>query len=386
MKLLIITNLFPNHLDPERGIFNKQQFTRLAKFCDLKVVAPLPWFPKLPIQNKRSIFADIVQEEKIEGIDTFHPRYLVIPKIGRALYGMFYYLGIRGVVKKIERNFSFDAILATWAYPDCFAAARLAQQLNKPLVVKFHGTDINVLAQSSFRRKMIVETCQKANHIIVVTAALKKQVVEFGIDAKKITVIPNGVDTEVFTPLDQKDCQQKLGLAIDKKHIVFIGHLTPIKGLFYLIEALKQLPEDVYLSVIGDGELQSELDAKIAEFNLQKRVKFFGKRPHSEIVQWMNAADVFCLPSLNEGCPNVVLEALACGRPVVASRVGGIPEIMVSDYLGITAEAKNARSLAHALAHVLNQNWDARKIRDYALRFSWDEGAKKIFELVKTLV
>lgn len=148
MRLLIITNLFPNRVEPDRAVFNKQQFLALKKYCDFKVVAPVPLFQYAP--------SELPLEEDVNNIRVFHPRYLVIPKICRSLYGWFYYWGIARMVRRIHALFPFDAILATWAYPDAFAAALLAKRLRKPLVIKVHGTDINVATQYFLRRQMIV--------------------------------------------------------------------------------------------------------------------------------------------------------------------------------------------------------------------------------------
>jgi len=378
MKVLIITNLFPNNVQPERGIFNKQQFLELAKLCQIRVVAPVPWFPKIKAGGARGEFARVVAEEVIDGITTYHPRYIVTPKFGRCFYGFWFYQGICKKVKEIVRDFQCDVILATWAYPDAFAAALIARKLRKPLVIKVHGSDINITAQYFWRRKMIQYGLRNAEKVIAVTESLKQKIIQLGIPAEKVVVIPNGVDTGLFKPMNQQECRNKLALPLDKKIVLCIGNLTWVKGIKYLIDAFRYLPTDVRLYIIGQGPLRGELEQRSQELHLDDRISFVGRKSHSEIPLWMNASDVLCLPSLNEGCPNVVLEALACGRFVVASKVGGIPQLINSEEQGILVEPKNPQLLTQTLNLALSKRHDAERINKEAEGMSWQENARKL--------
>jgi len=327
VKLLIITNLFPNAAEPQRAVYNKQQFTALKDLCELKVIAPIPLFkyPKTKVPDV----------ETIEGMEVFHPRYLVIPKILRALYGILYYLGIGECVRELYGRFRFDVIFATWAYPDAFAAALLAKRLRKPLVIKVHGSDINVFTKYHLRRKMILFALNQAEKVIAVSDALKAKIVELGVDPEKIILIPNGIDTELFRSMDKKDCRLNLAIPLEQRFILYVGNLEPIKGTDLLIDALHKLPEDVHLYMIGDGSLKESMKIRAKDLTMENRVHFLGRLPHTKIPFWMSACDLFCLPSRNEGCPNVILEALACGVPIVASHVGGIPQLIKDSSQGI---------------------------------------------------
>ncbi len=382
MKVLAITNLFPNNVNPQQGIFNKQQFSQLAKLCSLEVVAPVPWAPKLKSNDKRMLLADVTETETIDGIKVYHPRYLVTPKVGRSLYGFWFYAGIQGTVQKIYKDFPFDVIFATWAYPDAFAASLVARQMNKPLVIKVHGTDVNVTSQYFLRRLMIKHALNQAKKVIAVSYPLKEKLIKMGIAAEKIVVIPNGIDAETFKRLDKTECQNKLSLPRDKKNVVYIGNLVPIKGVQYLIEAFENVSDHACLHLVGDGDDRKKLEKIVNERNLSGNIKFYGRRPHQEIPYWLSAADVFCLPSLNEGCPNVILEALACETPIVATKVGAIPEMILSEEQGMLVEPANAQALAETINMVIT------KPRNYfstiqPKKLSWQENAGRVKEVLQ---
>lgn len=381
MNVLAITNLFPNNVNPQQGIFNKQQFIQLAKLCSLEVVAPVPWAPKIRSNDKRMSLADVAGTETIDGIKVYHPRYLVTPKIGRSFYGFWFYAGIVGTVRKIYQDFPFDIILATWAYPDAFAASLVARQISKPLVIKVHGTDVNVTSQYFLRRAMMKYALNRAENVIAVSYPLKEKLIKMGIAAEKIVVIPNGVDAQMFQRMDKDECQKKLSLPQDKKNVVYVGNLAHVKGVQYLIEAFTDVSDQICLHLVGDGDDREKLEGVVNKRNLAGNIKFYGRRPHQEIPYWLSAADVFCLPSLNEGCPNVILEALACETPIVATRVGAIPEMILSEEQGMLVDPANARALAETINAVLS------KPRNYfstiqPKKLSWQENAGRVKDVL----
>ena len=390
MKLLVITNLFPNAVEPARGLFNKQQLRELAKRCELAVVAPVPWFPRWRVLARFSgwhRFAQVPAHDVIEGIEVFHPRYLVIPKIGRSLSAWWYFLGIARTVRDLHQRGSCDQILATWAYPDVVAASWIARRLDVPLIAKLHGSDINVLARHGLRRRMVAAALRRCAHVIAVSDALKAVVTGWGIPASHVSVIPNGVDGERFRPLDQAACRRRLGLPADERLILFIGHLVPVKRVEDLLEAFRAVVSRsngarVSLAMVGDGPLRPRLSSRIEADGFRDRVRLVGARPHEEIPLWMNAADVLCLPSRHEGCPNVVVESLACGRPVVGTAVGGIPALLASPGCGLLVPPCDPAALAHALERSLATAWDARAIRRTVESQTWARTATQLAGLL----
>jgi len=379
MKVLIITNLFPNNRQPGRGIFNQQQFRELAQMCELKIIAPLPWCPRF--LSRWDNCAQVPDKEMIDGIEVFHPRYLVTPKIGRSFYGYFLYLGIIPTIKKVAQSFSFDIILATWAYPDAFAGMLTAKHFKKPLVIKVHGSDVNLFSKYFWRRLMMRRAFEHSQKVIAVSSELKEKIQHLGILEDKIAVIGNGVNTHIFKPMEKNECRKKLALPLEPKLVVFIGNLVEVKGIEFLITAFRDLRDDITLRIVGEGGLQSKLEKQVRELNLSRRIVFTGRCPHMDIPVWMNAADIFCLPSLNEGCPNVVLEALACGTPVVASRVGGIPDMITSPGQGILTAPRDSKGLAQAIDTLITKV-NSKQKGEAILKRSWSDTAREVHQVL----
>lgn len=378
MKILAVTNLFPNSREPGRGIFNRQQFHELAKLGELRVVAPLPWVP--PFWG--SVHREVPAQEVIDGITVYHPRHLVTPKTGRRFYGQWYYQSIRPVVLALRREFCFDLIFATWAYPDCYGASILAAEISVPLVARVHGTDINEGVRHPVRRALMKQAFDRAAVVVANSAGLKSGVEALGIPPKKIRVLPNGVDTRLFRPLDRKECRQQLNWAPGKSHILFIGNLVEIKGVSHLLKALaRSRPDNAVLHVVGSGNLEASLKREAVALDLGDTVIFHGRQPHQDMPRWLAAADVLCLPSINEGCPNVILEALACGTPVAASRVGAIPDLVDTPDKGRLFPPENPEAIAAAIDDVFKQN--RRGVRPDFKAISWNENARQLFEIFK---
>ena len=372
MKLLIVTNLFPNAAEPNRAPFNRQQFTALAKLCELKVVAPIPMF--------RHSRKQVPEREVIGGIEVFHPRYLAIPKILRITHGPAYFLGIWHTLRTIQRTFDYDAILAAWAYPDAYGAALAARILRKKLIVEVLGSDINFAHQYWLRPAMIRWALSKAERVIAVSRPLKYKVAALGVPEDKITVIANGVNKDVFYFRQKVECRRALGLEAGKKYILYVGNLVEVKGVEYLVRAFRKLSGDqsMELLIVGDGELRKSLEGLAEDLGTKEQVRFKGRRPYDEVPLWLNAADVFCLPSLNEGCPNVVLEALACGTKIVASNVGGVSDIIDAPAKGWLAKACDPDDLARQLKSAL----EAPTSTSAFVTKNWDDNAKALFEVL----
>lgn len=379
MKVLAITNLFPNNKEPAKGIFNKQQFLELKKYCEIKVIAPVQWHR----------CAGIDRNEIIGGIEVHHPRFFYIPRFGRSLNGYFFYLSLINKVKQLRKNFKFDLILAFWAYPDGFGSFLLSKYFKKPVIIKAGGSDINYNTQYPLRRRIISYALRNSDKVISVSNALKKRMVEIGVPESKIFVNPNGVNTALFFPMSKDDCRKKLKLNLNSKIILFVGNLVSVKGINYLIEAFNKLDHkgaDLKLLIVGSGGLKTSLEEQVVKSGIKEKVLFCGKKDHEEIPIYINACDVFCLPSINEGCPNVVLEALACGKPVVASRVGGIPDMVTSDKFGVLVEPQDSVALAEGLKKALLIEWDKEFTRKGHSSLSWALSTKSLFEQIEMVV
>jgi glycosyltransferase involved in cell wall biosynthesis len=383
MKVLVFTSLFPNNVWPNHGVFVKERMCEVARLgrCELKVVAPVPYYP--PIRyGSRAKYANVLKEEVIEGIQVYHPRYFMIPKIAMALHAFTMALSLLPFVRNLSRKFNFDLIDAHYIYPDGFAAVLLGAMLKKPVVVSARGSDINEFVRFPVIKRMLQYTIDRASTSVAVCQALKNEMIRLGADSRKIVVIPNGVDGKKFFPCLNQEARDMLGLPADRRIILSVGALIPRKGFDVVIHALKLLiqhPEltDLLFVIVGDGPKREALGDLVCSLGLKEHVRFVGEVPHQKLRYWYSAADLFCLASDREGWPNVVLESLACGRPVVATDVWGVPEILRSDAIGLLTK-RNAQDIADTLSKALTKRWCRTTILDFAAQHTWKRSAESV--------
>jgi len=389
MKILTFTSLFPNTTQPELGVFICQRAEHLARLPGtvVRVIAPVPYFPKWLTAKRWGTYSRVQQEETVGNLPTLHPRYAFLPGISMPLHGFLMFLGALNAGRRLHRQFAFDLIDAHYVYPDGFAAILLGKVLRIPVVVSARGTDINVFPSFRLIRPLIRWTLQRANGLIAVSSALKHRMVRLGAPADRIRVIPNGVDVARFEPLDRCEARRSLGIPIMGALIVSVGSLVRAKRHEVLIEAVAQLATripDLKAYIIGEGSLRPELEALRRKTHTEERVFLVGQKSNTELYRWFSAADVSCLLSSREGWPNVVMESLACGTPVIATRVGGIPEIIVSSELGILV-AEDVPSITNAIASALSQKWDREALARYVRSRTWKVVATEIHEYLSSL-
>lgn len=385
IKVVIITNLYPNPAEPLRGVFVESMVRELKEKCDLTVISPLPWFPKVGVLKRFSkwhTYSLVGDSSEREGMKIYYPKFIAIPKMG-AVHSIFMFMAILPLVKRLHQQRAIDLINAHWVFPDGIAARWVARCLNIPIVLSAHGCDINHYPRLKMRKIQIVNALKKADGISVVSGAQKSVVEKMGIAPGKIMVIRNGVDFRLFNIRNKAECRSKCGIGPDIKMILFVGQLIEVKGLEFLLDAFFSISsgrEEYKLVLIGQGHLRQKFEKVVAERGLNNKVIFAGEISRADIPYWFGASDVFCLPSIREGCPTVILEALACGKPVVASKVGGIPEL-VNDKNGLLVEPKNPPALAAALSAALNRPWDETGIQRSIPDYSWAAVAGRYFAI-----
>lgn len=389
MKVLVFTSLYPNNVWPNHGVFVKERMTQFARYdgSDIKVIAPVPYFPPINI-NWRWQFSRVARQETRDGVEVYHPRYFLTPKVGMALYGWLVFFSVLPLVQRIRKTFAFDLIDAHYVYPDGFAAIQLGRFFEKPVVVSARGSDVNLYRTLPLIRRLLCYVLRKADRVIAVSQALRAAMIELGTPEHKICHIPNGVDPGKFYPLPSGQSRRTLSLA-DKRTILSVANLNANKGFDFLIRAFKILVEEpgaepMQLVIVGEGPFRGELESMITALRLEAHVRLVGAVHHGELRQWYSAADVFCLASEREGWPNVILESLACGTPVVATSVGGIPEIIRSENEGLLTERDEIK-LAAALRSALRRRWPAEQLAAYARNYSWEHTAaavQSVFESV----
>lgn len=369
IRLLTLTTLFPNARRPRHGIFIANRLRRLCDTgrVDATVIAALPRFPG--VYRKQ---AEVPREEDVAGFNVRHPRYFHVPMLGMRLQPRAL---ARALLAEVERcgfsHESFDVVDAHYLYPDGVAAAAVAATLRLPLVLSARGSDVNLIAGIPFARRRIVDAARRAEAVIAVSAALAARMAALGIEERRIHVLRNGVDTAVFAPFPRADARRRLGFDERAPLVLAVGNLVPEKGFELLLRTLARMP-DARLVIVGEGPLRASLQS-LAERIAQGRVMFRDDVAQPELRFHYAAADVLALPSLREGWPNVVLEAIACGTPVVASAVGGVPEMLTPPAPGRIVTERSEDAWREALEDVLAAVYEPEDVRRHALQFGWED-------------
>jgi glycosyltransferase involved in cell wall biosynthesis len=382
MNILVITTLFPNKIEQRHGIFVETRLKHLMNTgaINARVIAPVPWFPfNKKIFGKYAKYSQIPRCEIRHDVHIYHPRYLVIPKIGMLFTPFFLAISILLKIRELQKTgYSYDLIDGHFYYPDGVAIALIAKKVKKPFFVTARGSDINLYTNLFMPRKMILWAANKAVATITVCNALRDQMIEIGVDASKVFTFRNGVDLEMFRMIDRDVCRKKY--KVNSNVLICVGNLVKLKGQSLIIKAMLELP-DYELLIIGEGEDESKLKAQIDHLDLVTQVKLLGGKQQKELIELYNCADALLLASSREGWANVLLESMACGTPVVATKVGGNSEVVKSDKAGVLIRERTSESIAMGV-HKLFSNYPKRKeTREYAEQFSWDETVVGLIDL-----
>jgi teichuronic acid biosynthesis glycosyltransferase TuaC len=379
LRVLAITKIFPNAAEPLSAPFNRQQFAELARLCELEVMATLPWFPGASLLSRWSSagkLAAVPRRETIAGIPVTHPRTLFVPRLAHGAWGPLYAASIAPVLHRYRKR--VDVVLGSWAYPDGFAAVIAARLLGVPCVVKLHGSDINIIAKLPGPRRLTAWALPRAERVVAVSRALVDEAVALGVQRHRISLVMNGVDSQLFHPRDRASARTELGLP-DGPLALYVGNLKREKGVLDLISAWGGVSvPGATLAIVGGGPARDELSSALPD-----GVRLAGPQPLASIPTWLAACDVLVLPSHAEGTPNVVLEALACGRRVVATRVGGIPDLIDRPELGALVEPRDPTALGVALAHALQTPYDPDLVSRLGARGGWAASAAALHAVLE---
>jgi glycosyltransferase involved in cell wall biosynthesis len=389
MKLLTFSTLYPNAEQPNHGIFVETRLRYLVASGKVtsRVVAPVPWFP---LKGERfghyGTLAKVPRRETRNGLEVSHPRYLVVPKVGMNYTPWTLARTARKDIGRIlDEGYDFDAIDAHYFYPDGVAAVMLGKYFNKPVVVTARGTDINLIPRFERPRRLILEAARQADGIITVCKALKEEMVQLGVAPDNITPLRNGVDLERFQPLDRAAARAAVGLVPGRFTLLSVGLLDPRKAHDLIIRALPRLP-DVDLLIAGIGPERKNLEQLARELGVQDRVTLLGAVPQTELKNYYNAADVLVLASSREGWANVLLEAMACGTPVVASNVWGTPEVVAAPEAGVLMPERTPDGLVRALGQLRADYPEHAATRRYAENFGWQPTTQGQIDLFQSIM
>jgi glycosyltransferase involved in cell wall biosynthesis len=382
-RVLTFSSLYPSAARPRHGIFVETRLLNLVRDCavDARVIAPVPWFPlRAQALGRYAQFAATPRQAVRNGVQVAHPRYFMLPKLGVAFQPDAMARSAWADIDAWRRaGWAPELIDAHYFYPDGVAAAILAERLQLPFIVTARGSDVNLLGRLPGPAARILRTAQAAAAVVTVSTRLKEALVAMGAEASKIVVLRNGVDLALFTPEDRSAARRRLGMA-DQPTAVCVGNLVPEKGFELAVEALVHLPA-MQLLIVGEGPQQIELLALSERLGVAQRVGFRPVMPQAGLRDVYSAADVLLLTSLREGWPNVVLESLACGTPVVAMDVGAVTEMLTEPSLGRIVAERDPRAFASAVQGVLAQPAPRAAIRQHASRFGWNEVSRGQSEL-----
>jgi len=384
VKILTFSSLYPNSAQPNHGVFVENRLRHLTadRRVDSRVLAPAPWFPsRNPRFGHYAKLAAVPRREHRYDLEIDHPRYPVIPKLGMALAPLLMYAWCKpAVARLLDSGYDFDLIDSHYFYPDGVAAALLGRHFKKPVTITARGSDLNVLTDHPLPRRLMRWAARSAAGVITVSAALGERFHGLGFNCRRVRTLRNGVDLRGFRPVDRGPLIEKIGLRAPI--LLSVGNLVPAKGHDLAIGALPYIPE-AKLLIAGQGPDEDRLRKLVESLGLAPRVKFLGLVPHDRLYETYNTADVLVLASAREGWPNVLLEAMACGTPVAASQIPGIPEIVAGPAAGRLIPAREPEAVAKAVEDLLANPPSRAETRAYAEGFSWDattQGQIALFE------
>lgn len=372
LNILTFSTLYPNAATPHHGIFTATALRQQLRTGDVRatVVAPVPWFPSgAPLFGRYAGYARVPREEEHGGVRVLHPRYPNPPGIGMYLAPLALARAARQTVARLTADGNdFDLIDAHYFYPDGVAAVMLGRALGKPVTIKALGSDINLLARYRWPLRQMRWAARHCAAMTSVSQALKDEMTRLGMPAERIQVLRNGVDLDLFYPEPRALARARLG--VDGFTLLSVGHLVENKGHDKAIRALALL-DGVRLAIAGGGPERARLEALAHRLGVAGRVRFTGVLEQAALRGWYSAADALVLASSREGWANVLLEAMACGTPALASRVGGTAEVLTCRAAGLLLPDNSAPGIAAAV-RALRADPPARAAtRAHAARHSW---------------
>jgi len=397
IKVLVITYSFPTKYNPIAAIFILNQMLELKKYCDIKVLFPHAYVPKIKFFNPYRRFSEIKEKETVRGIEVYHPKYFMFPRIAfvpkllnifLVIEAFFSYQFSKKIAEKIAKEWNPDIIHLHSPIGTGLIGTSLKKKFKKPMILTVHGKDVTKFSKESFSKTLAKSTFKNSDAIICQSKFLKNELKKIGIKDSKFHIIPMGAKKGLFKLRNKQRVRKMLDLPMSKEIILFAGHLEKRKGPEYLIKAMKkvvQKEKEVICYIIGKGELDKELKKMTSELNLEKHIKFLGLKTNDEVALYMSACNIFVLPSLMEGMPVVLCEALLSGKPVVATSVAGTPELVTKD-VGYLVKPKDEEDLAEKIIMAFNRKWDTKKLLKRGNEFSVPESVKKLVKVYQSFI
>lgn len=399
LNILAISYLYPNRGYPDYGIFVHNRLKAVSRYCHVVVINPVPWFPFSFLFDRYRNFDQIPSEESVDGIQVYHPRFFIIPGFLKWMDAFSFFLAVLPRALSLKKK--FDLIDLHWTYPDLLSGLLLSKIFKRKFLVTVRGMEAlnrfpcveSGTTREYSLRDIITRHCLKAaNRVITLSRELMDICCSQGVKPEKALVITNGIDRDRFYYINTDKARMHLGLDLEKTILLVVGSLTYGKGFDRIIRILPKLADqdnNLHLYLIGSegpaGFFKNELVSLCQEYGVTSHTVFVGQVSNAELVYWYNAADIFCLSSRSEGSPNVLYEALACGCPSVATRVGAVPDIMDPAFQGTIVD-NQTEALGQGISKVLSTQYDREKNAKLMDHHTWDQCGKRVVNLYQELV
>jgi len=383
MRILFFSNEFPNPLVPTHATFNLGLMQAVAERHPVRVVAPVPftWELRRPLQARHKMGARRVN--LAPNLEVEYPRYYFTPRVLRSCYDTFMHWSVGPALHRAIQQFQPHALLSYWLHPDAAVAVRAARRAGIPAVAMVGGSDLLIFARKGRRRARVLKVLQSADAVVAVSDSIARVLLDDGVPSAKVHVVRRGVNRALFCPGHQAASRRLLGLPEDRKILVAVGRLVPVKGFEYLVDAcqiLYQRGVNLECHVLGGGPLRDALQTRAYEQGLAGRMVFRGDVAQSLLPEWYRASDLVVLSSLSEGVPNVLLEALSCGKRFVATDVGGVSEV-ADPRLHALVPAADPRALAEAIDRLLNT--PPAGVTPQFMPGTWEDSAQALCGIVE---
>lgn len=371
-RLLFVSNLFPDAAEPYRGLDNATVLHHLHSHYEIRVLSPRPWLPLLSKSwPKKPRSSD----------EPFQPVYVrspYLPKIGGLANHHLMARALRAPLQRLHHHFPWDRVLGSWLYPDGWALQKAISKITPkaPVTLIAQGSDVHAYLRSAPRRQAILSTLDKVNATITRSRSLAELLAETGADPSRLHPISNGVDTQLFHSNHRTDIRQELHIDPAETILLFVGNFLPVKDPHRLVRhfshLVAQMPAHrLRLVMIGKGPLEPAVDAQILAAGLQHQIQRTGPLLADGVARWMRAADLLCMTSRNEGLPNVILEAQACGLPVLSTAVGGLHEVVDEPWKGTLTPLNDLPAWESAARHLIENPLDRERIAALGCTRTW---------------
>ena len=392
MKTLILTKLFPTDFSINEGIFNQvflDYFTKQYSDIKCEVIRPIPYGLNFKVEGKKITLHPL--KNKRDHYTIYYPRILSFWKYFLNYHHILYYKKINKFIKK--NLLEFDIIHAHWLYPDGYVAVKLGEYFKKPVIVHCHGSDIDQLLFDKKLYKLNEYTLNTAHNIIVASNALRDKLLKkYPKIESKVIVVHNSVDISQYNKVSYNESLRRLNLSDENtKIIVFVGHIIPSKGICELLEAtniILRVRRDFKVYLVGTGPHNEEIRFKkyVIRNGLNENVFFVGEYDRDLIKYWFRIAHFSILPSYSEGYPNVLIESLSTGTPVIATNVGGIPEIITNKLRGKLVPPRDSKSLAQAMLEFLDKKEKRAEIIEDIQSFDITHQSQRIYDIYANIL